>query len=75
MPAENLIYAYMIVGLGLIGALALFEEHRRRTFEPPRDPDEVFRCRDCGLVFTDDPGVERSRCPGCGKTNHPFGFR
>lgn len=75
MAAEKLIFAYMMIGLGLIGALALFEEHRRRAFEPPRDPDEVFRCGDCGLVYTDDAGVERSRCPGCGKTNHPFGFR
>jgi len=75
MAAEHLIYFYLVAGLGVIGVLALFEEHRRRSFEPPRDLDQVFRCHECGQVYTDDAGVDRSRCPGCGRTNHPFGFR
>ncbi len=75
MRAEHLIWAYVVGALSIIGALALFEEYRRRSFNPPRAPDVVFRCRQCALVYTDDPGVERSRCPGCGRTNEPYDFR
>ena len=75
MRAEHLIWLYVVLGAGSIGALALFEEYRRRSFNPPRAPDLVFRCSQCSLVYTDDPGVERSRCPGCGLTNEPYDFR
>ena len=75
MDGERLILLYVEAGLTLVGGLALWWEHRRRSFEPARDPDQVFRCTPCGLVYTDDPGVERSRCPACGRTNEPFRFR
>jgi len=75
MNAEHLIFLYVMAGLAVFGGLALFEEYRRRSFDPPRDPDQVFRCQQCGLVYTDDPDVERSRCPGCGRTNEAYDFR
>lgn len=74
MSAEGLMTAYLLGLGGLIGLLALMDEIRRRAFNPPREPDRIFRCGDCGWVYTDDPPVERSRCPGCGKTNEPFRF-
>ena len=75
MRAEHLIFLYVVLGLAIFAGLALFEERRCRSFEPSRDPDQVFRCQQCSLVYTDDPEVERSRCPAGGKTNHPYEFR
>lgn len=75
MTPESLILVYVLAGLAVVGGLSLWGEHRRRSFEPARDPDQVFRCDRCSLVYTDDPEVERSRCPGCGRTNEPFRFR
>ena len=36
--------------------------------------DRVFRCTKCGLVYTDDADVDRSRCTQCGKLNEPIVF-
>ena len=69
MRAEHLIFLYVVLGLAIFAGLALFEERRRRSFEPSRDPDQVFRCQQCSLVYTDDPEVERSRCPACGNVS------
>ena len=41
-------------------------EIRRRGFETGRTSDRVFRCEKCGFMYTDDPGVDSSRCPQCG---------
>lgn len=74
MNAETLIFGYLLVLLGLVGAAALYDEFRRRSFEPARDPDRIFRCERCAFVYTDDPDVDRSRCPQCGRTNEPVKF-
>jgi rubrerythrin len=74
MITEKLLTLYLLAVGGLIGSLAILDEVRRRAFNPPREPDRIFRCLDCGWVYTDDPGVERSRCPGCGRTNEPFRY-
>ena len=36
--------------------------------------DKVFRCEECSYVYTDDPDVDRSRCPQCGRVNETFKF-
>lgn len=74
MPVETLIFLYVMLLLGGIGALAVLNEMRRRGFETGRTSDRVFRCERCGFVYTDDPGVDRSRCPQCGRTNDAFEF-
>ncbi len=61
----------------ILAALALFGlsyEFRRRRIGSDVSDDQVFRCVKCGSVYTDDPGVERSRCPQCGKTNEAVRF-
>ena len=74
MSPELIIYWWTFGALGLFGLGTLWEEYRQRTFEPARDADTIFRCEKCAAVYTDDPEVERSRCPGCGRTNHPVEF-
>lgn len=74
MNLEILLTVYVMGVGGVIAVLALLDEIRRRSFNPPRDPDRIFRCDNCGWVYTDDPRVDRSRCPGCGRTNDPFHF-
>ena len=63
--------ATVLAGLTLLG---LHSKLRRRRFEPPRSDDKVFRCKSCRYVYTDDPQVERSRCPSCGEMNSQFNF-
>jgi predicted Zn-ribbon and HTH transcriptional regulator len=47
---------------------------RRRRFWPTHSEDRIFRCKNCGYVYTDDPDVDRSRCTQCGKLNEPIEF-
>lgn len=74
MAVELLILFYVLAILAAIGAHALVNEIQRRSFETGRSADRVFRCEKCGFVYTDDPGVDRSRCPQCGRTNDAFEF-
>jgi rubrerythrin len=74
MSPETIIFSYValaLVGLGLIG---LYYEMRRKRFEPTPSEDHIFRCEKCAFVYTDDPDVERSRCPQCGLLNEQFKF-
>ena len=59
---------------GLIGALAVYSEFRRRRFRPEPTEDHIFRCQKCGFVYTDDADVDRSRCSQCGRLNDVFEF-
>jgi rubrerythrin len=74
MTTDTLIFAYVTTMLGLLVAAALSFEKRRRQFEPAASRDRVFRCEKCAFVYTDDPDVDRSRCPQCGKSNEAFEF-
>lgn len=63
--------------LGLLLALAgsaLHHRHRSRRIKTAPSQDRLFRCQRCHAAYTDDPDVERSRCPQCGLTNEPAGF-
>ena len=54
--------------------LGIYSEMRRRRFWPTHAEDRIFRCPNCGYVYTDDPDVDRSRCAQCGKLNEPIVF-
>ncbi len=74
MPTDTLILIYVVALLAALSVIALYQEHRRRRFEPAFTQDRIFRCETCGSVYTDDPDVDRSRCPQCGKSNQPVKF-
>jgi protein-arginine kinase activator protein McsA len=74
MSAPWLIMIYVAVLLGALGVLGIYSEMRRRRFGPARTEDRVFRCKQCGFVYTDDADVDRSRCSQCGKMNEPMAF-
>ncbi|MSU36452.1 MAG: hypothetical protein EXS36_15415 [Pedosphaera sp.] len=74
MTPEQLIFLYVFGLLAALGLHALWNEHRRRGFETLNNDDKVFRCERCAMVYTDDPDVDRSRCPQCGRTNGPFEY-
>jgi predicted Zn-ribbon and HTH transcriptional regulator len=54
--------------------LTIYSEMRRRRFRPSASEDRIFRCENCGLVYTDDPDVDRSRCSQCGRLNEAIEF-
>jgi rubrerythrin len=74
MPPEQLIFAYFVSLLAALSAVAIYYELRRRRFEPSAAEDNIFRCTQCGTVYTDDADVDRSRCTQCGKMNDSFEF-
>ena len=74
MTIPALILAYVVgLLLALCGAGIYSEMHRRR-FKPSASEDRIFRCQNCGFVYTDDPDVDRSRCSQCGKMNGAIEF-
>ena len=74
MSIPSLLYIYVAVLLGTLFGLAIYSEMRRRRFGPTYTEDRIFRCKNCGYVYTDDPDVDRSRCVQCGKLNEPIEF-
>ena len=74
MSPSMLIVIYVSALLGALCGLVVYSEMRRHRFGPGNLQDRVFRCRNCGYVYTDDPDVERSRCSQCGKLNEPIEF-
>jgi hypothetical protein len=74
MSVEHLIFAYTVSLLAALSGLAIYSEMRRRRFGPTATEDRIFRCRNCGLVYTDDPDVDRSRCSQCGRLNDAIEF-
>lgn len=74
MSIPTLILTYVVALLAGLAALAIYAELRRRRFSPSSAEDKIFRCTQCGYVYTDDPDVDRSRCSQCGAMNEPFQF-
>ncbi len=74
MTAAALIFSYVTLWLGGLVALTVYTEFRGRKFRPAVREDRIFRCTHCGLVYTDDPDVDRSRCSQCGKLNDAIKF-
>jgi hypothetical protein len=74
MNADSLIAIYVASLLLTLGFLVLYSELRRKRFEPEPSEDHIFRCGKCAYVYTDDPDVDRSRCPQCGCMNEVITF-
>ena len=74
MSISKLILAYVVTLLGGLAAVGIYSELRRRRFEPTPSEDRIFRCKNCGYVYTDDPDVDRSRCSQCGRLNDAIEF-
>jgi rubrerythrin len=74
MQPESLLLAYVTCLLGLLALAVTWSEMRRRRFAPKPSQDTIYRCEKCGLVYTDDPDVDRSRCSQCGEINEPVTF-
>ena len=74
MTIPALLLGYVLALLGGLCGMVIYSELRRRRFGPTPSEDHVFRCRNCGYVYTDDPDVDRSRCSQCGKLNEPIAF-
>lgn len=74
LTLSELLFFYVALLLSGLTFVGLYSEIRRRRFDPPRSDDNVFRCDNCGYVYTDDPNVERSRCPHCSAMNTKFNF-
>lgn len=69
-----MIDVYVTLALGALLGLWIFSEIRRRRFGPTHTEDRIFRCKNCGYVYTDDADVDRSRCSQCGRLNEPIEF-
>jgi hypothetical protein len=74
MRIESILLAYVVSLLAGLCGLAIYSELRRRRFGPAASLDRIFRCENCGLVYTDDADVDRSRCSQCGRLNDPISF-
>lgn len=74
MAIDALMVAYVVCLLAGISAAAIYYELRRKRFEPTPSEDHIFRCERCAFVYTDDPDVDRSRCPQCGTVNDSINF-
>jgi hypothetical protein len=74
MPIDSLILAYVVSLLAALAGLGIYSEMRRRRFGPTASEDRIFRCQRCGLVYTDDADVDRSRCSQCGRLNDAIEF-
>jgi hypothetical protein len=74
MSLDAIIAAYVILLLAGLFALTLYDWQRERRFGPTPSDDRIFRCGRCSFVYTDDPDVDRSRCPQCGTLNEAIKF-
>jgi hypothetical protein len=74
LTPDAILLGYVVLLLAGLGALALYTEQRQRRFGPTPSDDRVFRCVECGYVYTDDPDVDRSRCQQCGTLNEAIKF-
>ncbi len=74
MTPDVILFGYVAALLGVVALLAIYTEHRARRFGPSPTEDRIFRCVDCAYVYTDDPDVDRSRCPQCGELNETIRF-
>ncbi|HMP81502.1 MAG TPA: hypothetical protein PKA41_02195 [Verrucomicrobiota bacterium] len=74
MDIPTLITLYVVILLGALCGVGIYNELRHRRFNPHVSEDRIFRCTGCGHVYTDDPDVDRSRCAHCGKLNEAVRF-
>lgn len=74
-PAEFILTFLLVLMVAFVFA-AWVGRRRQRSFDPHLSDDKVFRCvkERCNYVYTDDPDVDRSRCPQCGQMNESVTF-
>ena len=74
MSVDTILLSYVVCLLAGLSVVAVYYELRRKRFEPTPSEDHIFRCEKCAFVYTDDPDVDRSRCPQCGTLNDNISF-
>ena len=74
MTPDAMIFWYVVVCLAALSAVPLYYEQRQKSFGPTPSAYHIFRCEQCGYVYTDDPDVDRSRCQQCGTLNEAIKF-
>lgn len=74
MSIAQLILAYLLSLLAGLIVVVIYSEFRQRRFKPTQSNDRIFRCKNCGYVYTDDADVDRSRCSQCGRMNEAMQF-
>ena len=74
MLLHLIILVYFIVMVVVICGSGWYVDRQRRAFAADSPDDNIFRCHNCRYVYTDDPDVDFSRCPQCGKNNEVFEF-
>lgn len=74
MSIDAILFIYVVLLLGALALIITVSELHRRRFAPKPTEDHIFRCSNCGFVYTDDPDVDLSRCSQCGQTNEPVKF-
>ena len=74
MSPDQAIFLYVATLLAGLSCVVVYYELRRKRFEPEPSEDHIFRCGKCAYVYTDDPDVDRSRCPQCGCMNEVITF-
>ncbi len=74
MSTELIFSGYVGLTLVSVAIVALYEEQRQKRFGPVQSEDRIFRCENCGFVYTDDADVDRSRCSQCGVLNESIKF-
>ena len=74
MPLESILFYYVVLLLAALSLVAIYYEQRQKRFGPTPSEDHIFRCDQCGFVYTDDADVDRSRCQQCGTLNEAIRF-
>ena len=74
MNLEDVIFLVVSLLLLILVLISIYTEKVRKRFEPALSKDKIFRCQKCAFVYTDDPDVDRSRCPHCGTGNESVKF-
>ena len=74
MTTDALLTAYVVLCLAGLCWIGIYYERRQKRFGPIPTEDHIFRCEQCGFVYTDDADVDRSRCSQCGALNDAIKF-
>jgi hypothetical protein len=68
-PPYFLIFRAFGITLAVLSLLVLYYNHRRYAWKPRRRKEKIYRCANCGRIYTDRRNVPLSTCPGCRQLN------
>ena len=74
MKLESILFDVVAGLLGAMAWLAWRFDRQHRQFRTGGSADHLFRCRQCGFLYTDDADVDLSRCPQCRTMNEEVEF-